>query len=65
MRMYLISFLIGLLVASLPLPATAHNGKVAIAVPMQPIVVDGDFTDWPHDKVWYPLESYFSSVLNA
>jgi len=29
------------------LPAFAHNGAVAIAVPVEGIVVDGDLSDWP------------------
>ena len=28
-------------------PAQAHNGKVAVAFPMAPVVVDGDLSDWP------------------
>ena len=28
-------------------PAAAHNGKVAVAFPMAPVVVDGDLSDWP------------------
>ncbi len=28
-------------------PVRAHNGAVAIAVPVEGIVVDGDLSDWP------------------
>jgi hypothetical protein len=30
-----------------PLPLRAHNGAVAIAVPVEGIVADGDLSDWP------------------
>jgi len=33
----------------------AHNGKVAIAVPVEGIVVDGDLSDWPEDMRRYPI----------
>ena len=36
-----------LLALSLSLPAAAHNGEVALAVPVEGIVIDGDFADWP------------------
>jgi hypothetical protein len=28
-------------------PAQAHNGAVALAVPVEGITVDGDLSDWP------------------
>ena len=31
----------------LAVPLSAHNGAVAIAVPVEGIVVDGDLSDWP------------------
>jgi DNA-binding NtrC family response regulator/ligand-binding sensor domain-containing protein len=46
-----------LLVTSLLLPAVpmrAHNGAVAIAVPMSDIRVDGDLSDWPRDLAIHP-----------
>ncbi len=36
-----------LLVLSYPHPTHAHNGAVAIAVPVEGITVDGDLSDWP------------------
>ena len=44
-----------LLLLSHPHSTHAHNGAVAIAVPVEGIVVDGDFTDWPEDMVRYPI----------
>ena len=37
-------------------PAAAHSGAVAIAVPMEGIVVDGDLSDWPRDASSYPMQ---------
>ena len=39
-----------------PTPLAAHNGAVALAVPIEGIVVDGDFSDWPTDLVRYSIE---------
>ena len=36
-----------LTVLLLATPLLAHNGDVAIAVPVEGIVVDGDLSDWP------------------
>jgi len=36
------------LTAFLP-PLSAHNGAVAIAVPVEGIMVDGDLSDWPEE----------------
>lgn len=33
----------------------AHSGPVAIAVPVEGIVVDGDLSDWPQGMIRYPL----------
>ena len=44
-------------------PSYAHNGAVAIAVPAEGIVVDGDLSDWPEEAPWYTLGrplSYFA-----
>jgi len=37
-------------------PVAAHNGAVAIAVPVDGITVDGDLSDWPNDLERYPIE---------
>jgi hypothetical protein len=39
-----------------PLPSHSHNGAVAIAVPVEGIVVDGDLSDWPEGMREYPIE---------
>ena len=39
----------------LPHLAQAHNGAVALAVPVEGIVVDGDLSDWPDDLVRHPI----------
>ena len=36
-------------------PVAAHNGAAAIAVPVQGIVLDGDFSDWPDGMRRYPI----------
>jgi hypothetical protein len=36
-------------------PLYAHNGAVAIAVPIEGIVVDGDLSDWPEGLRRYPI----------
>ena len=33
----------------------AHNGEMALAVPVAGIVIDGDLSDWPEDVVKYPI----------
>ena len=35
-----------LILLLLAVPLIAHNGAVAIAVPVEGIVVDGDLSDW-------------------
>jgi len=44
-----------LLALCLALPARAHNGAVAYAVPVDGITVDGDLSDWPADLITYPI----------
>jgi tetratricopeptide (TPR) repeat protein len=53
-----IFFLITLFLLTLlhPHPATAHNGAVAIAVPIEGIMVDGDLSDWPEGMREYPIK---------
>jgi hypothetical protein len=55
-----IFFLITLFLLTLlhPHPTTAHNGAVAIAVPIEGIMVDGDLSDWPEGTREYPIERY-------
>jgi signal transduction histidine kinase len=50
--------LLGLVVA----PALAHNGKLAVARPLQGIVVDGDLSDWPTDLRSYRLTNHLTSA---
>lgn len=33
----------------------AHNGPVAIAIPVEKIAIDGDLSDWPQGMVRYPI----------
>ncbi|MBI2503514.1 MAG: hypothetical protein HYW07_09835, partial [Candidatus Latescibacteria bacterium] len=35
--------------------AEAHNGAVAIAVPVEGIKIDGDLSDWPARMRRYPI----------
>ena len=39
----------------LAFPAAAHNGQVALAYPLENIVVDGDLADWPTAAESYPI----------
>ena len=52
----ILCILIGFLTLS-TLPATAHNGRVALAFPLEGITVDGDLSDWPSEAVRYPILS--------
>ncbi|MCC7265128.1 MAG: hypothetical protein IT369_21695, partial [Candidatus Latescibacteria bacterium] len=36
-------------------PALAHNGSIAVAVPVAGITLDGDFSDWPDGLTSYPI----------
>ena len=40
----------------LAVPLSAHNGAVAIAVPVEGIVVDRDLSDWPEGIKSYPID---------
>ncbi len=44
-----------ILLLPLAVPLSAHNGAVAIAVPVEGIVVDGDLSDWPEGIKSYPI----------
>ena len=52
---YLALQAVALLVLGLSGPAVAHNGAVAIAVPVEGITIDGDLSDWPEGLVRYPV----------
>ena len=43
------------LLAMLPAPTQAHNGALALAVPVAGITIDGDFSDWPAGMTQYPI----------
>ena len=47
-----LSLLFPLLLTVFLRPLSAHNGAVAIAVPVEGIVVDGDLSDWRADMTW-------------
>ena len=53
LRAYLAIFC--LIVVTMPIEANAHNGKVALAVPVEGIMVDGDLSDWPEGMRRYPI----------
>ena len=56
MEQYLKLLMIGTILILLhPHPSHAHNGAVAIAVPVEGIVVDGDLSDWPEGMREYPI----------
>jgi hypothetical protein len=44
-------------------PLSAHNGAVAIAVPVEGIVVDGDLSDWPGEMDWYQISVHDEDSL--
>ena len=44
-----------LLLLALTSPAHAHNGKVAVPVPVHGITIDGDLSDWPEGMTRYPI----------
>jgi hypothetical protein len=46
---------IALLLIFVAIPATAHNGAVALVEPLSGIAVDGDLADWPDDLRRYPI----------
>jgi CubicO group peptidase (beta-lactamase class C family) len=45
-----------LLTLLFPHPSQAHNGAVAIAVPVEGIVIDGDLSDWPEGMRVYSIK---------
>jgi len=47
-------------------PAQAHNGRIALAVPVENLVVDGNFDDWPDGLVRHSISQaeYGSPPLN-
>ncbi|MBI2505208.1 MAG: SpoIIE family protein phosphatase [Candidatus Latescibacteria bacterium] len=45
----------GFLLLALSLPAQAHNGAVALAMPVEGITIDGDLSDWPQGMRRYPI----------
>jgi hypothetical protein len=56
-----------LLLVGLVRLAEAHNGAVAVAVPVEGITIDGDLSDWPEGMREYPitLPEFGDSPLDA
>ena len=48
-----------------PCPVSAHNGAVAIAVPVEGITVDGDLSDWPEGMRRYPIANLAVGDANS
>ncbi|NKB72477.1 MAG: hypothetical protein GKR89_35825 [Candidatus Latescibacteria bacterium] len=44
-----------LFLLTLPHAIQAHNGAVALAVPVEGITIDGDLSDWPPKMTAYPI----------
>ena len=44
-----------LFLTALSCPSDAHNGKAALAGPVDSIAIDGDLSDWPEDLHQYPI----------
>ncbi len=42
----------------LAVPLNAHNGAVALGVPVDGITIDGDLSDWPQGMRRYEIEAY-------
>ena len=51
----LILWVLGLSLLGRAFPAAAHNGALAIAVPVEGIKIDGDFSDWPKEMKRYAI----------
>jgi ligand-binding sensor domain-containing protein/serine phosphatase RsbU (regulator of sigma subunit) len=56
-RSSLIILIAGLFLALSFVPAPAHNGAMAIAVPVEGIVIDGDFADWSEGLERYAIDA--------
>jgi hypothetical protein len=51
-RLYVFALITVLLLAP---SAQAHNGRIALAVPVDNIVIDGHFDDWPEDLIRHSI----------
>ena len=49
------SLFAGLVLLTVSCPSDAHNGAVAIAIPVDGIAVDGDLSDWPAETPSHPI----------
>ena len=49
-------WIVGLLLFGLSWPAAAHNPRIARAIPLSDIVIDGRLDDWPEEMAEYPIE---------
>ncbi|MCP4609871.1 MAG: PAS domain S-box protein [Planctomycetes bacterium] len=56
-----------LLLMILPSTAASHNGAVALAYPIDGIIIDGNLDDWPDDMRRYPITfvEYGDPIKNA
>ncbi|MGY8827186.1 MAG: hypothetical protein ACKVJG_25255 [Candidatus Latescibacterota bacterium] len=51
-RLYVFALITVLLLAP---SAQAHNGRIALAAPVDNIVIDGHFDDWPEDLIRHSI----------
>ena len=52
---HMASLVVALFFLSLSVPLHAHNGAVAVAVPVEGISIDGDLSDWPDGMTRYAI----------
>ena len=62
---HILPLLCTLLLLFHPHPSHAHNGAVAIAVPVEGIVVDGDLSDWPEGMRKYEIDVQEGAILTG
>ena len=52
---YLTLWAVVVLLPGLSRPSQAHNGRVAVAYPVESITIDADLSDWPEELAKYPI----------
>ena len=62
-RIFIALCCLGLLIISFT--SAAHNGKIATALPLTEITVDGDLSDWPPDATKNSIETFLFGMKPA